>query len=205
MRWVGFLDEELCRGCYADVLSFSALGLGKTLEVLACMTANPPTEQDIAAKCRTTLIVVPPSSLNQWKREIDKHTFFKEPLVFRGAHGNGTPLEMMSDWDIILTTYNEVMSGYPSKEVIKDINQRNLPEDQWKDAIHKRLSKLFKINFYRVVLDEAHLIRNAKAQTSKACCSLSSKYRWVVTGTPLHNGINGMTTVPRILFHWQHN
>ncbi|KAH7630464.1 P-loop containing nucleoside triphosphate hydrolase protein [Sordaria sp. MPI-SDFR-AT-0083] len=139
------------------------------------MTANPPTEKDITAKCRTTLIVVPSSSLNQWKREIAKHTFFKEPLVFKGSHANGTPLEMMSDWDIILTTYTEVMAGYPSKNVIETINQKDLSEDKWKEEVHKNLSKLFKINFYRVVLDEAHLIRNAKAQTSKACCNLSSK------------------------------
>lgn len=169
------------------------------------MTANPPTEKDITAKCRTTLIVVPSSSLNQWKREIAKHTFFKEPLVFKGSHANGTPLEMMSDWDIILTTYTEVMAGYPSKNVIETINQKDLSEDKWKEEVHKNLSKLFKINFYRVVLDEAHLIRNAKAQTSKACCNLSSKYRWVVTGTPLHNGVHGIIPLFQISCRLKHH
>lgn len=43
------------------------------------------------------------------------------------------------------------------------------------------------IDWERVILDEAHIIRNPKSQNSEAACFLNSKYRWVVTGTPIQN------------------
>jgi len=41
--------------------------------------------------------------------------------------------------------------------------------------------------FFRVILDEAQIIKNHESRTSKACRQLTSKYKWVITGTPLSN------------------
>ena len=43
------------------------------------------------------------------------------------------------------------------------------------------------VPFYRAVLDEAQMIKNHEARTSKACRLLTAKYKWVLTGTPLSN------------------
>ncbi|KNC71926.1 hypothetical protein SARC_15529, partial [Sphaeroforma arctica JP610] len=37
----------------------------------------------------------------------------------------------------------------------------------------------------RVVLDEAHQIRNTNTKLAKACLKLDSIYRWCLTGTPI--------------------
>lgn len=42
----------------------------------------------------------------------------------------------------------------------------------------------------RVVLDEAHKIRNAKTRLFKACKQLHAPRRWAVTGTPVVNSLN---------------
>jgi SNF2 family DNA or RNA helicase len=42
----------------------------------------------------------------------------------------------------------------------------------------------------RVVLDEAHKIRNAKTRLFKACKQLHAPRRWAVTGTPIVNSLN---------------
>jgi SNF2 family DNA or RNA helicase len=39
----------------------------------------------------------------------------------------------------------------------------------------------------RIVVDEAHVLRNPKTETYKAFCSLKAQCRWAVTATPLQN------------------
>jgi hypothetical protein len=38
-----------------------------------------------------------------------------------------------------------------------------------------------------VVLDEGHIIRNESTQAAKAAYALKSKYRWIMSGTPIQN------------------
>lgn len=44
---------------------------------------------------------------------------------------------------------------------------------------------LFRIKWWRIVLDEAHNIKNRTTKAALACCDLEGKYRWCLTGTPM--------------------
>jgi len=49
----------------------------------------------------------------------------------------------------------------------------------------KKKDALFRVKWWRIVLDEAHNIKNRKTKAAQGCCALEGKYRWCLTGTPL--------------------
>ncbi|KAG7287136.1 hypothetical protein NEMBOFW57_006641 [Staphylotrichum longicolle] len=102
-----------------------------------------------------------------------------------------------------LVSYNEISNAFPSNTALKEIAGKDLNEEEWLEEYDKLLGELFKIDFFRVVLDEGHAIRNHKTKTARACINLTSKYRWILTGTPLHNNIEEFYAYFRFLgVHW---
>ena len=53
----------------------------------------------------------------------------------------------------------------------------------------------------RVILDEAHVIKNPRTETALACCTLRSRHRWCLTGTPLQNTIDDAFSLVKFLEH----
>jgi SNF2 family DNA or RNA helicase len=51
---------------------------------------------------------------------------------------------------------------------------------------------LEEMNWFRIVLDEAHMIREQSTQQSKAICRLQASRRWAVTGTPVQNRLEDL-------------
>lgn len=65
-------------------------------------------------------------------------------------------------------------------------------------------------NWNRIVLDEAHKIRNGKGRLSTAARAIPATYRWVVTGTPLVNSLKDVVALLAFLgvpceeqFRWE--
>ncbi|BFG37747.1 hypothetical protein CerSpe_240210 [Prunus speciosa] len=124
-----------------------------------CVSANDKSSHDIS---RTTLIVCPSSVLSTWQTHLEEHT----RLNWCKYYGLRTKdAEELKKYDIVLTTYGVLSSEYPSKRS---------PVDQ--------------IEWWRVILDEAQMIKNENAQQSEAVTKLKAKRRWAVTGTPIQNG-----------------
>ncbi|XP_009768303.1 putative SWI/SNF-related matrix-associated actin-dependent regulator of chromatin subfamily A member 3-like 1 [Nicotiana tabacum] len=112
----------------------------------------------------TTLVVCPPAVLSAWISQIEEHTkpgSLKSYIYYGERTGDANEL---AKYDIVLTTYSILAS-----------------EDTWID------SPIKKIEWWRVILDEAHVIKNVNAQQSRAVNNLKAKRKWVVTGTPIQN------------------
>ncbi|PKI44139.1 hypothetical protein CRG98_035483 [Punica granatum] len=60
---------------------------------------------------------------------------------------------------------------------------------QWKDG---QESIFHRVEWYRVVLDEAHTIKSSKTQVAQAAFTLLSHCRWCLTGTPLQNNLEDL-------------
>ena len=63
----------------------------------------------------------------------------------------------------------------------------------------KDLSILHEIEWFRVVLDEAHMIKDRSTSTAKAVFSLAAQFRWCLTGTPLQNRVSELYSQIRFL------
>ncbi|KAK8044967.1 hypothetical protein PG993_004991 [Apiospora rasikravindrae] len=71
--------------------------------------------------------------------------------------------------DIVLTTYATISS-----------------------EIRRGKSTLGAIGWFRIVLDEAHDIRNRNTRQFEVAASLAAQYRWCLTGTPIQNSLEDL-------------
>jgi len=77
------------------------------------------------------------------------------------------------------------------------------------EKAYHRLSLLQSVSWDRVVLDEAHKIRNGKSVMAQRFTALPAQHRWALTGTPLVNGLSDVVSlfaflgVPCSTFTWK--
>ena len=58
---------------------------------------------------------------------------------------------------------------------------------------------LHKVAYYRIVLDEAHCIKDRASGTAKAVFHLTSEVKWCLSGTPLQNRVSELYSLIRFL------
>eukprot|EP00977_Amphora_coffeiformis_P027521 scaffold34618_cov159-Amphora_coffeaeformis.AAC.12 len=152
-------------GILADMM-----GLGKTVQMLALILATKNDENDHDDP--TTLVVVPPALLSQWKSETAKITgihlntqvFDADTRTFQPAF-EGQQTE--GNVDLVLTTYPALAHQAAA---------RVLRSHSWK----------------RIVLDEMQEIRSSTTKLAHNCQDLTGHRRWMLSGTPLFDEIQDL-------------
>jgi len=141
---------------------------------------------------RTTLLVASPALLGQWGKEIEQHTDCGLKVMKYGA-GNridsNAAFEVLKHHDIILTSYSEVMKSYPKNEPPIECQTAEQKIDWWKKTYDSQRGVLHRMRFLRIVLDEAHAIKNYQGRTSIACRALMAQHKWALSGTPILNSL----------------
>lgn len=185
-RWSAGRYASLCSPIHSHLLTTPVddMGLGKTVQALALILERPATDP----ARRTTLIVTPLALLKQWEREIQKKVKLPYKLkthIYHGSSKRGLTLQKMLDCDVVLTTYNTIVSEYKVKWGITRANP--VPKHRPLTSSPKLVLLHRDAHFHRVILDEAHTICNRRTRCSIAVTELSAKYRLCLTGTPFMN------------------
>lgn len=60
-------------------------------------------------------------------------------------------------------------------------------------------SILHMVSWFRVILDEAHMIKDRSTSTAKAVFNLNSLNKWCLSGTPLQNRVGELYSLVRFL------
>ncbi|XWS69857.1 hypothetical protein CRYUN_Cryun04dG0214100 [Craigia yunnanensis] len=60
-------------------------------------------------------------------------------------------------------------------------------------------SLLHSVKWERIILDEAHFVKDRRCNTAKAVLTLESSYKWALSGTPLQNRVGELYSLVRFL------
>lgn len=186
------------------------MGMGKTLQMIGLILSGSVDE--------VTLVVVPTVALHQWTSEINRFTDEINVIVNYGRNKINELILDKNRFNLILTTYGTVESEYRMMvKSINEMNKKNCIESEeadyddakkkftTKDQKSKRSKKedkkhiLFSTKFHRVVLDEAHSIKDPRSGTNTAISNLNANVRWGMTGTPVQNRVSDLFALVKFL------
>ncbi|TLD23783.1 hypothetical protein PspLS_06768 [Pyricularia sp. CBS 133598] len=177
-------------GPYGGILA-DQMGLGKTVQMLACMSQNQGDGP--------TLIVAPAAAIEQWKSELKKHCDFAARMWHYSNNDKNQNPATLKTQKVVIASYQAIAKAFPSDEALRRISGMKLGLEAWREQLTGKMGDAFLVDWHRVVLDEAHAIKNHLSRTSKACVHLRSKHRWALSGTPIHNSIEELYPYMRFL------
>jgi DNA repair protein RAD5 len=202
--------------CLGGILA-DEMGLGKTIEMMSLIHSHkseiamkiealssglssvnnlprlPANSSSVEPAPCTTLVVAPMSLLAQWQSEAEnasKDGTLKS-MVYYGsdktanlqalcceANAANAPNVIITSYGVILSEFNQVAA---------------------KNGDRGSHGGLFSLKYFRVILDEAHHIKNRQSKTAKACYEIDAEHRWVLTGTPIVNRLEDLFSLVRFL------
>ncbi|KAI8445371.1 hypothetical protein BY996DRAFT_6434687 [Phakopsora pachyrhizi] len=163
ISWLAFLAKYQLHGILCD-----DMGLGKTLQSICILASkhHERAEQHRITKSPDTvhlpsLVVCPPTLTGHWAHEIRTYTYKLKPLLYIGGPNERASLvRRIRKYDVVILSY---------------------------DIVRNDIEHLSRIPWNYCILDEGHIIKNAKSKLSKAVKLLKANHRLILSGTPIQN------------------
>ncbi|ORY82149.1 hypothetical protein BCR37DRAFT_387607 [Protomyces lactucae-debilis] len=165
VNWLAFLNKYQLHGILCD-----DMGLGKTLQTI-CIIASDHHNRKAQHKLTgadewsalPSLIVCPPTLTGHWQYEIANYAPFLEVINYVGSPAERRKLyARIATADVVVTSY---------------------------DVVRNDVDVLCRQNWNYCVLDEGHIIKNAKAKLTQAVKLMKAGHRLILSGTPIQNNV----------------
>ncbi|ELR01965.1 hypothetical protein VC83_02938 [Pseudogymnoascus destructans] len=190
-------EDELIGGLLVE-----EMGLGKTLEITALITLHrsrpdslkpivDPYTRHEAVPTKATLIITPPSILQQWQSELARHAPSLKVMHYQGKSkhkrlSHEQLLDMIAEHDVVLTTYRvlagEIYHAAPGPGRVS----RHL------DGSQQNMSVFTHFLWWRCVLDEAQMIEGSVTNAATMAQMVPRVNSWGVTGTPVKKDVEDL-------------
>ncbi|OQV06145.1 hypothetical protein CLAIMM_10763 [Cladophialophora immunda] len=162
------------------------MGMGKTIQAVSLIMSDYPAKAP-------SLVIVPPVALMQWQSEIKEYTSGKlKVLIYHSSANPKCKLLTVKD----LKKYDVIMVSYSGLESMYRKEQKGWSRGE---GIVKEDSVLHSIKYHRLILDEAHSIKQRTTGVARACFALKATYKWCLSGTPVQNRIGEFFSLLRFL------
>lgn len=142
------------------------MGLGKTIQITAVMINHP---------LKATLLIAPLAMIETWSSVCQQAGM----AVYEVDKGGVEPWKRMNGGQPIPRRF---MKAQPAVYI-----------SNYEKLYHN--PSIFRKEWDRVVLDEAHKIRNGDGEIARSARKLVAPIRWVVTGTPLVNSLKDIVSM----------
>jgi SNF2 family DNA or RNA helicase len=143
------------------------MGLGKTIQITAAIVNNAKP---------STLLIAPLAMIDTWSSVLQRAGC----AVYEVDKGASNPWKLMNDPAAPIPRY--FIKNRPAVYV-----------SNYEKLYHN--PTLFRREWDRVVLDEAHKIRNGDGEVARYARKIKAPIRWAVTGTPLVNSLKDVVSL----------
>ncbi|KAJ0247023.1 TATA-binding protein-associated factor BTAF1 [Hirschfeldia incana] len=162
INWLGFLKRFKLHGILCD-----DMGLGKTLQASAIVASDAAERRGLTDEPDVfpSIIVCPSTLVGHWAFEIEKYIDISllSVLQYVGSAQDRVSLrELFKNHNVIITSY---------------------------DVVRKDADYLTQFSWNYCILDEGHIIKNAKSKITSAVKQLKAQHRLILSGTPIQNNI----------------
>lgn len=160
------------------------MGLGKTIMLIGLCLSNFK---------QRTLIVVPAVLIEQWFNQIYRTTGHK-CLIYHGENKTKINKKTLEEGVVYLEKHVIVLCSYDAINITRKNKKKNMVENVEnveKVASNKKKtienSLIHRIQWGRIIFDEAHHLRNKNTNRYFGAKLLHSEIKWLVSGTPIQN------------------
>ncbi|KAJ7090312.1 SNF2 superfamily chromatin remodeling protein [Mycena belliarum] len=165
VNWLAFLAKYQLHGILCD-----DMGLGKTLQSICILSSKHFERAERYKETQSpdsvhlsSLIVCPPTLTGHWYYEVLKYAENLRPVLYTGnARERTRLLSKLNTHDVVITSY---------------------------EVVRNDIAQLEGLNWLYCILDEGHVIKNAKTKLTKAVKCIRAQHRLILSGTPIQNNV----------------